>query len=174
MRRVSRFSLDQVLLEHGFCILGIASLNQKTSEVHASYQLSIPCMTASPLKTAMDAEFIELRGDITSAHRSSVANGYKTLSQLRVVRGYSEADNMQGLISPVDGNFHPVDKGNVLFGSDPASFIQSTYVVMVGQRQHRNPTRGRMFHQLRWCQQSVGNGGMTMKINVGHEGSYSR
>jgi hypothetical protein len=31
-----------------------------------------------------------------------------------------------------------------------------------------------MFHQLCWCQQSVGNGGMTMKINVGHEGSYSR
>src|SRR5687768_8333099 len=174
MGGISRFAFDQILLEYRLRIFGIALLNQKTRKMHAPQQLPIPGMAASSFKTAVNSELVELCRDVTGAHRPAIANGGQAEGQLGMFRIYAKPDNVQGLAAPIDGNFNPVDKGNICLTRSPARFVQPAHIVMIGQRQDVNPARNRMLHQLRGCQQAVGNRGMAMKINIEHEAGSLR
>ncbi len=169
VRRIPRLTFDQVVPENRFDVLGVPLLDQKSRKVHAADQVAIACVPASAFKTAMDAEFVELRRDIAGAHRAPIANGRQSLAKLRMLWIYAQADNMQGLPAPANRNFDTIDKHNAMLGSSSASFIQPTHLVVIGQGEHLDAARGRMFHQLRGGQQPVGSRGMAVKINVEHE-----
>src|SRR6185312_942655 len=79
MGSIARFSFYKVFPEYRPYILRVTLLNEKTRKVHAADQLSIPCVPASALKTAVNTEFVELCRNIASACRPALADGAQAL-----------------------------------------------------------------------------------------------
>ncbi len=147
---------------------------QKTRKVSAAYQPPRSGISISPFQAAVDAGFIELRGDIVRTFRAAAANGRQTLDQRGILRVYTETNNVQRLAAPTDGDLHPIDESDVLLVSSTARFLQPAHIIVVGQCQHIHSARGGMLHQLCGRQQTVGNRGMAVQVNVEHEADGSR
>ena len=91
-----------------------------------------------------------------------------------MLRVDAETDYVQCLAAPTDGDLHPIDESDVLFCSSTARFRQSAHIIVVGQCQHIHPARSGVLHQLRGRQQTVGNRGMAVQVDIGHEADGSR
>src|SRR5579871_5472699 len=100
MGRISGLAFDQIVPEYRFHILGISLLDQETRKVHAADQMTVAGTPAGTFKTAMNAEFVELRRDIAGAHRAPIANGHQPLDKFWMLRIYVKADDMHGLAAP--------------------------------------------------------------------------
>src|SRR5690242_19073792 len=98
--RIPRLTFDQVVPENCFYIPGVPLLDQKPCKMQAADQVTLTGVAASALKTVMNAEFIELRRNVSGAHCTAIANGHQPAGKLRVIGVYAKADDMQGLSAP--------------------------------------------------------------------------
>src|SRR5574337_1053622 len=166
-------SADQIMLEHRLHVGHDATLYQIAGEVGAAHQVGIGRQPPGTLKRPTDAHPLQLLGH---AHRPAVAPcahldqaGFQT----GIVGVDGQPDDVHRLLAPGDRNLHPVDQPQAGVGRRLPGFGKAAQFVVVGEGQHVYPVFGGPADHLPGAEETIGNGGVAVQIDVHGEDSES-
>ena len=106
--------------------------------------------------------------------RASGTDGLQPRRQVGMRGIDAQADDMHRLPAPADGNFHPGNETHSSRVGGGPGLGQAGNVVMVGQGENVDAIGRRTCHHLARGQNTVGNTGMAMQIDIEHQTAARR
>ena len=161
-------AFPEIALEDVARFRSYSAFNEIAREVCAAYEVWIRCMARRAGKASLDPDAREVRCHAFGPRATSASYRCQTFLQHQAVGVDLQADDVNGLAVPRDGDLDAGDEVYAMHERRRACFGNATRHVMVGERKNSDAVVSGFSYQGSRVQQPIGRLGMGVKIDRVH------